>query len=336
MKKLFFILTLIAALIVITGKIAAQSTVKEDKEFEPSGKVFGQVFADVHNNFSDNKSLATFEITRSFLGYDYSFSKTFSGRIIYDATATSVNGKMIYQGYLRNVYVQFDNGRLNIKGGIITPEQIIIGVRMWNYLFMGRPFIDYNGMTFTSDLGISAKYNFSKKFSADLSVTNGHGFKNIAPDSSFRYSAGVTFLPTNEFIIRGYFDIMKDNNVPQSTLGLSGAYITDKVTLGAEYILQNSHLNTIDNDYSGFSVFARLRVAEKLFIFSRYDDLSSVVINGYTDAWNLSKDGGNIYLGLEYVPVKGIRLAPNFGYIIPDDNRLAKTATVGLNIEMKF
>jgi hypothetical protein len=336
MKKLVAFLSLLGIAIAAEINISAQTTNIENKEFVQSGKLFGQIFANVHTNFTDNKSLTSFEITRSFFGYDYSFSKTFSGRIIYDATAISVNNKMIYQGYLRNVYLQYDNGKLNIKGGLITPEQIIVGVRMWNYLFIGRPFLDYNGMTFTSDLGISAKYSPSKMLAVDFSITNGHGFKNIAPDSTFRYSAGITFLPTPDFILRGYYDVMNEQQAAQTTMGLSGAYVTERLTVGAEYVLQNCHLNTKDHDYSGFSVFARIRMSEKLFFFARYDDLSSATIAGSSDAWNLSRDGGNIYSGIEYVPVKGIRLAPNVGFIIPDDNAVKKTVMIGLNTEIKF
>jgi hypothetical protein len=336
MKNRIYLIVLYVILLSSFIKTTAQEVAVEKVKFEPSGKAFGQVFANVHDSFSNDRSLAAFEITRSYLGYDYSFSRTLMGRIIYDATVGTLNGKTIYQGYLRNVYLQFDNGLFNIKGGIITTEQLAINVKMWNYLFMGRLFADYIGMSFTSDLGMSVKYNLSKKISFDLSVTNGLGYKNIAPDSSFRYSAGMTFLPTNNFIIRGYFDIKNRNKVVQSTLDVSGAYVTDKVIMGAEYVLQKNHLNSDNNDYSGFSVFARLRLKEKLFIFGKYDDLSSGTPDGFTDAWNLAKDGSNLYIGLEYAPVKGVRLAPNFGIIIPDDHNSVKTTIVGLNTELKF
>jgi hypothetical protein len=336
MKKSICLIILSSILTVHAINASAQNKTEEKEVFVPGGKLFGQYFTNVHNTFTDKKNLTSFEIARSFLGYDYSFSKTLSGRIIYDATAVTVSNKMIYQGYLRNVYLQYDNGKLNIKGGIITPEQIIMNIFMWNYLYVGRPLIDYSGMTFASDLGISAKYNISKQVSLDITVTNGRGVKDLAPDSAFRFSAGLTILPVKEFIIRGYFDIKTKNNISQSTFDLSAAYETEMVVFGGEYMLQNGNLNIRDNNYYGFGIFTRLKLKDKLYFLGRLEDLSSVTVNGSEDPWNLAKDHSKIIVGLEFIPVKGVRLAPNYALIIPDDHNIAKTSTIGINAELKF
>jgi hypothetical protein len=336
MRKSISLIILSAILVVHAINVSAQNETKEKEVFVPGGKLFGQYFLNVHNTFTDKKNLTSFEIARSFLGYDYSFSRTLSGRIIYDATAVTVSNKMIYQGYLRNVYLQYDNGILNIKGGIITPEQIIMNLYMWNYLYVGRPLIDYSGMTYTSDIGIAAKYNISKQVSFEITVTNGRGCKNLAPDSAFRYSAGLTILPVKNFIIRGYFDILTKYNVSQTTFDLAAAYETEKVVLGGEYMLQNGNLNIRDNNLYGFGIFTRLKLKDKLYFLGRLEDLSSVTVAGSEDPWNLAKDHSKLIVGLEFTPVKGVRLAPNYALIIPDDHNLANTSTIGINVELKF
>ncbi|NTU43318.1 MAG: hypothetical protein HGA78_09785, partial [Nitrospirales bacterium] len=43
-------------------------------------------------------------------GYDYAFAKTVSSRVMFYATTQTVGGKVIMTGYLRNAYLQYDDG----------------------------------------------------------------------------------------------------------------------------------------------------------------------------------------------------------------------------------
>ena len=77
MKKTLILVLLSAALL-----LPAQA--QEIDQFKPSGKIFGLLFADYHTTFSDGKNISVFEITRSYLGFDYSFSKTIMSRVMFD------------------------------------------------------------------------------------------------------------------------------------------------------------------------------------------------------------------------------------------------------------
>ena len=335
MKKTVALLLLLV--LSVTGTIIkAQDANQPSEEFKPSGKPVVLIFSNIHNTFSDGKNLTSFEVTRAFFGYDYSFSKKFSARILYDATAQTVNSTLIMQGYLRNIYLQYDNGKVTLRGGIITPEQIVMVDKLWNFRYIYRPFIDINGMTFASDLGVFIKYKPSDMAAIDFSVTNGRGYKDLAPDSTFRYIAGLTLLPVKDFVFRGYIDMMSKNNETQWTMSLSGAYLGPKFTLGAEYLYQKSHLNTEGHDYSGFNIFSSVKLNEKFSLFGRFDYLFSEIPAGATEAWNITKDGSTIIGGLDYNPVKGVRLSPNLVYFIPDASGTAGTGIIGLNIEARF
>jgi hypothetical protein len=331
MKKISFFFALITLL--LTARVVSGQT---NEEFRPGGKIFGLLFTDFHTTFSDGAGTSAFEVRRSYLGFDYSFSPTFSSRILYDGTTDTINGKMIYTGYLRNAYIQYDNGNLIIRGGLIGAEHISVTEKLWNYRYVTKPFIDYTGMVFTADLGLMAKARAGDRLILDLSVTNGRGFRDIAPDGTYRFSAGASVMPLKNLIIRGYYDIMGPSGRMQRTASIIGAWTGRSFSAGAEYLRQDNHLMTAGKNYTGFSLFASLNLSEKVSLFARFDDISSTVPEDSDEAWNLPNDGGKFFIGLDISPVHNVRFSPNFTGFIPDDENAAFAGTVGLNVEARF
>ncbi|HUW91868.1 MAG TPA: hypothetical protein VMV74_01790 [Bacteroidales bacterium] len=315
-----------------TLSVSAQDT----EQFKPSGNLFGLLFADFNNTFSGGENVPVFEVTRSYFGYNYGFSKKVSGRILFDATTQTVGGKMILSGYLRNAYIQFDDGTITLRGGLIGAEQISMGDKFWGYRYITKSLIDYSGMVYTADLGILVKYKPADIISLDLSVTNGRGFKDIAPDTTLKLVTGFTLTPSKNLLFRGFYDIMGRGDSKQWTVSFTGAYIDKTFTLGAEYLMQKNHHMTAGEDYSGMSIFTAFRFAEKFSLFARYDNLGSVIVSGNTEPWNLSKDGSNIIAGIDWSPVKGIRISPNFKGFMPDYEDSDFVGMIGLNVEARF
>ena len=66
------------------------------------------------------------------------FSKTIMSRVMYDGMTQTVNGKIISIGYLRNAYLQYDNGKLTLRGGLIGVEQISMAEKFWNYRYITK------------------------------------------------------------------------------------------------------------------------------------------------------------------------------------------------------
>lgn len=316
--------------------VSAQSPAQNPDGFAPSGKPLFVLFSDVHTTFSDSKHLTAFEVNRGFLGYEYSFSKNFSGRIVYDATAQSVNGKTLMEGYLRNAYLQFDNGIILIRGGLINSEHMMVADRLWGYRYVAKSLIDISGMIYSADLGISVKYTPSEVASLDFSVTNGRGYKDLAADSTFRYSTGVTINPLKGLTLRGFVDFMPEKNATQWTSAFICDYTSKRFSLGAEYDFQKNHSNIKEHDYSGFAVFGAYSVSKSVTLFGRYYEYSSVIPHGDNVAWNSSNDNNTIIAGLDYTPVKGIRISPNLTFINPAEAGSANITIASLNIEVKF
>ena len=309
---------------------------QESDDFKPSGKFFGLLFANYHTTFTDGTNTSAFEVNRSYFGYDFSFSREISSRIMYDGTTEVINGKTIYSGYLRNAYLQYDNGKFLLRGGLIGAEQISLMEKIWGYRYVTKPPIDYSGMIQAADLGLMTVVQAGELLDIDLSVTNGRGFKDITPNGTYRFSAGFTLTPAEHMMVRGFYDMMGTSGRMQRTASLTAAWMGPKFTAGAEYFRQDNAAMTEGRNYSGTSIFTRVPLSEKVRLFARYDRITSVVMEEDSDPWNLNRDGSYIFAGIDFSPAKNVRISPNFNFHLPASDGSANVSTLGLNVEAKF
>lgn len=323
-------------IILVVSAVSLSVSAQEIEEFKPSGKVFGLLFADYHNTYSEGENLPVFQVTRSYLGYDYSFSKTVSSRVMFDGFTQVINGKMMITGYLRNAYLQYDNGKLLMRGGLIGSEQLSNAEKFFNYRYIAKPTMDYAQMVFPTDLGFMARYKAADFLTIDMSVINGKGYKEITPDTTLKVVTGATIIPVKNLSLRLYYDLMGPSGGRQSTYSITGAYTGKILTLGAEYLSQSNHLMTTGEDYSGISIFSAVLLAKKFSAFARYDNIVSEVPEGETEPWNLANDGTRFSIGFDYSPAKSVRISPNFIGFIPEDEEAAFVGTVGINVEARF
>lgn len=322
----------LSILLLTTLSAAAQ----ENDDFKPSGKFFGLLFANYHTTFSGGDNTSAFEVGRSYFGYDYSFSKEISSRIMYDGTTEVINGKTIYSGYLRNAFLQYSTEKFMVQGGLIGSEQISMMEKIFGYRFVTKPPIDYSGMIQAADLGIATKIYAGEILVLDLSVTNGRGFKDITGNGTYRLSAGFTLTPADNVLIRGFYDMIGPSGFMQRTASITAAWMGPKFNAGAEYFRQDNASMTDGRDYSGVSLFAKVPVSDKVRLFARFDNISSVIMQSDEDPWNLNRDGSYLFAGLDFSPVKNVRLSPNINVYMPTDDTRENVSTIGLNIEAKF
>ena len=318
--------------LLLTLPVSAQET----EEFKPSGKLSGLLFANFHATFSGGKNLTSFEVNRAFLGYEHSFSKTFTARLLYDGSARVYSGRSMITGYLRNAYIQFDNGRINIRGGLITPEQILILEKFWTYRYLFPPYIERAGMAFSSEPGVSFKYKPSDNTAIDFSVLNGRGFRDILPDTTLRVTAGVSLNPFHGVSLRCYADGMGLNGNMQQTFGALAAYRGKNFYIGTECLFQRNHLRYEGNNYSAVSLFASLILKSGSSLFTRYENISSSVMPGESEPWNIEKDGNTIVAGFEYIPARNVRFAPIINCSFPADKNTDPVIYAEVNMEAAF
>jgi len=195
---------------------------------------------------------------------------------------------------------------------------------------------DQYGFNSSADLGVSAEYKFSDKISADVILENGEGYKINDVDSVLKVGVGVTLHPVKELTIRGYYDNMAKKSATQQTAAIFADYTNKKFNLGAGYDYQTDAKLKSGQDWSAFSAFGSYFFSAKTNLFARYDNLSSVKVGSAANPWNNAKDGQLFMAGLEFIPVKGIRIAPNYQLWKPRDNAKSNISTVIVNVEIKL
>lgn len=332
-KQQTFILSIIKKTVLTTLGVlfmAVLAFAQDAKEtFKPGGSAFMQIYTDFRSTSSNGASASAFEINRAYFGYGYNFSPNFSGKVNLDVGNPGVGGLQM-TAYLKNAFLQYKAKGLTADFGLIGTAEFNVQEGFWGNRYVQKTFQDYNGFNPSADLGIGVGYQFAKFIKADLAVYNGEGYKKVQADSTFKTLIGVTLTPAKGFIARGSYDFMTKNNVTQSTVSGFVGYKADKFSLAAEYNSQQNQKNVDSHTVYGPSIWASVTPAKNFKIYARYDDLSS------KNDWNKSKDGSLLIAGLEYAPVKGIKLSPNFQGWNPADSSKPNSSSLMLNCEIKF
>ena len=314
--------------LLLLGGIAFSQVIEE--KFKPNGRGIIRIFTNYHSTFSNGESSRVFEVQRAYLGYQANLSEKISGRLILDVGDPDF-GNFDMTAYLKNAFVQYDNGRLLAKIGMIGLHQYRIQERQWGGRYLYKSFMDEHKFGPSADLGAFVGYDFHEKFSADLTIANGDGYKSVESDTTLKYSFGATVIPLGGVVFRTSYDIMGQDAL-QQTLAFYLGYSTANVDLGAEYNYQWNHRMVQDNHLQGLSFYGSYQ-AKHFRAFGRYDNLSSPVIEGDEDPWNYEDDGHLFIAGVEFHPVKGLMITPNYqGWYPADGSSLIHSAYLSLEI----
>jgi len=352
MKKIYLSLIVLLG---IGSLVSAQTT---DDTFKPSGKPIVTIFSDF-TDITGNNATGTrttnnaFELSRAYFGYGYNFSSDFSAKVLFDvannaAAGTTAPGVSAFTVFAKNAYGEYNHGIVTADLGLIGDNMFSLQESVWGKRYLYKSFQDQYGFGNSADLGAKVKIQFIPEVSLDLQVLNGEGYKKVQADSTFKFGIGLTVQPIKNLFARIYYDNMANQKlattkVPQSSLNLLIAYKSEQGTLAFEYNSQNGHGNVYGQNFTGISVYGNLPIVKKLSAIARFDELSSDKIGTATTGWNSTKTGtdGQVYMvGVEFAPVKGIQITPNYRYAAPSAD--AKTAgafavsTLNVNLGISF
>jgi len=344
MKKFLLLITVIFLLL---NYVNSQTFVDED--FEQTGKLIFKVFSNFHADVSgDEVSNTAFEVRRAYFGYGHDFTKNLTAQVILDVGLDDNNR---YGAFLKIAGLTWRiTDKFTINGGMISPKQFKTQERFWGYRYLYKSYQDEYKFGYSADLGMTAEYKFNKYITADIGFFNGEGYKNVQLEyGDFRGTAGVTVRPIEALEIRGYCDIMNNNDTSlvdslrqnQSTLALYiGGRITKKFRIAAEYNYQKNYQHVDKQDLFGYSFYTIYTFSKKFEIFARADILLSNKVEDEPETWNYEKDGIGILGGIQYAPVKGLKLALNGRHVEPkkpseDPTPLSRT-WIYFNVEFKF
>jgi hypothetical protein len=327
MKKLLLFL------LVLTGNTYLSYS-QDTIGLKPSGKPEVLIFTDLNSSFSGGKNLNRFEITRAYFGYSYNFSPNWSGRLVFDVGNPGA-GKFQLTALLKYGYLQFQKSNLTAKLGMINTTQYDVQEKFWGYRYVLKSFQDQYNMGPSADLGFSAAYNFGSIVSADFIIQNGEGYKTLDVDSVLKTGLGLTITPIKNLLLRAYYDRMKKGQAIQQTTALMAGYSNSHFKLGGEYNFQTDNVLVNGNDFSGYSVYGSLYFNPSFDLFARTDCLTSEK-NLQSNPWNYSRDGRLYQGGIEYLPIKGLKIAPNFQLWQPRNSAEANIYSIFLNAEIRF
>ncbi|MEN9918102.1 MAG: hypothetical protein RL662_538 [Bacteroidota bacterium] len=301
-----------------------------DEIFKPSGRIIARSFFDFSQGFGEANNETGFDITRAFIGYNYKISKTLQAQVILDgASGHTASGNL--QPYLRNAFINWTDKGFNVSVGEIGLMQFSIQEKYWMHRHVLRSFQDHYKMGHSVDVGISGEYTINRYLAVDMSIANGEGYKNITQNKSTRYTAGVSFYPTRNWILRVYGDIYNDGEdmrptLPegiteqayddQKALSLFTGYQNELISAGIEYNRVYNKDFLKKKDFFGYSTYASVKIAPKCRAFARYDLIDSESSASNKASWN-SSDGQLLIAGIEFQPVKQLKIAPNIRNMNP-------------------
>ena len=293
-----------------------------DVDFDTTGKAVIKVFSNFHADLSDNDFNNTaFEIRRAYLGYNHNFNDKLSGQVIFDVGLNSDLGR--YGAFLKIASLSWKPiKKMKINGGMVSTKMFKVQERFWGYRYLYKTFPDEYKFGPSADLGISVDYKFNKYISADFSVINGEGYKNVVLNNGdFKQAIGVTLAPLKGIQLRFYYDIMNNNDtsktenqraIQNTFISFIGYKYKDKFRIAAEYNYQKQHENMKAEDLFGYSFYATYVFSGKIELFGRVDIINSNKLEDEVENWNYKKDGTGFLFGLQYKPIKEVKLALNY------------------------
>ena len=326
----------IAVLILFSYFIVSNSFAQNEAEsFKPSGKVFMRVFSNFNTKITDGTTASAFALDRAYLGYEFNLNRNFSGKINFDIGNPGNGSSLEMTAFLKNAYIKYSTDKFSVSFGMIPTTQFAIQESKWGYRYVEKSFQDAYKIGSSADLGISASYSFTDWLSADLIIVNGEGYKKVQADKNFKSGLGLTATPVKKLTARAYYDFMGTENTQSTYIAFLG-YDFSKASVAAEYNLQQNFVNANGKDLSGISVYATVNPFKNIKVFGRYDYLTSNTLSDETSEWNLSKDGSLIIAGLEFQPVKGLKISPNYRYWKPVDSEQSVTHSFYISCDIKF
>ena len=315
---------------------------EDTTSFKPSGKIIARSFIDYSNNF-DNES--GFDITRALLGYQYQITPTLRAQIVVDAAAGVKDDR--FDPYIRNAFLNWADKGLDINIGLTGLMQFSTQEDYWMHRYILKSFQDLNKMGESVDLGVTAEYRFNEYISADISFMNGEGYKHISKDNSYKTALGLSLRPIENTIFRIYADIYNETEkargeIPeeltgvefkdQYALALFAGYQNDSFSTGIEFnkVFNKGFVDKLD--YYGYSFYTSVKILPKWRVFARYDWIDSSSPSELSEPWN--DDNQLIIGGIEFQPLKQLKISPNFRNTNPSIGKSEQALFVNLEFNL--
>jgi hypothetical protein len=318
-----FLLSVAVMAIYMVASAQTDSVSTEKKKIKVTGNPIVHIFANFHAETNNNKNDIGFALDRAYLGYQFSFYKNLSAKVVFDVGTPKLTGSDLERiAYAKNAMLTWTPNKFTLHIGLIGLEQFAAQEKVWGYRYIMKSFQDEYKFGNSADMGILGKYRFAKWGSLDVTFVNGEGFKKLQIDNRFRYGLGLTFHPIESITIRMYGD--RYDKPEKDTLG-QAQYVTaffvgykqGRFSLGGEWNMMINNAFKYDRQLMGFSVYGAVKLPKNFDIFARWDYLIS------NKKWNVANDGYAAIAGFQYSPIKHVSFSPNARIKMNQDGELS-------------
>ncbi len=334
-KNSHLILTIVVFLLPALGLNAQHP---DSVEFMPFGKPILQLHFNYHSSIVNNMSESSMELRRAYLGYEYQISKEFAAYVKIDIGSpddVSEYSRIRRYAYFKNAALRYKKDKLETNAGIIDVLHFKLQEKIWGHRYIAKSFSDRYRFGPKADIGANIIYKFNQFVVADFAIMNGEGYTNLQRDNTFKGGMGVTVYPFKNLIARVYYDLM-DRGVVESTLATFIGYNDKKWALGCEYNHKFNKGYMENHDQFGYSVYGSYNFLKKFQLFARYDKLNSNILLGEDQPWQLLKDGSAIIAGIQYSPIKQVKIALDYQDWVPYAKNMDYVAFIFINFFVKI
>lgn len=348
MKRIF---VLLLATIFLPVSLFAQEESDAKDEFKPHGKAFGKVFFNYNYNFTEEATQRnTFALQRAYFGYKFNFSENISAKITLDGARTSAASS--FTVFLKHAQLDWkvaDPVKLSI--GMIGLKQFDTQEKFWGYRYLFKSFQDEFALGTSADLGVNAEIKVFKNLKANVFLLNGEGYTRAQDiNGRLKFGGNLIFTPVEGLILKGHYDIyggkyqvndsVSRDTVSVQTIAFFAGYKTKKFRLGAEIDYQldgkKYYQQAADHDILGMAVYGTYVINKKFEVFAEWLKFQTNKVGNAEESWNYGTDGNIIIAGLQFMPVKGVKMAANYRAFIYDDPNKNTGNYFFLNFEFAF
>jgi len=348
MRNFFFVLIFLLSCF-------SSSLAQTDSSFSPSGKMNAQLFTDYYyvkhapdytigsaQYAGASQDYASFEIRRLFLGYNYDFTREFSGEILFSYEG-NLDGSGNRGVLLKVADIKWKNIFSNsdfLIGLQFTPSFVLLTEKVWGYRSIEKTILDKNKFASPTDLGagLQGAFDNDKNYGYNILYADGTGTKPENDRYKKIYADLWGKFLDKKIIVDLYGDLEQKREIPQivfQTGKLFLAYQTDALTIGLEAFLiyetrgVQASPDALDYNYTdvepfGYSLFITGSIfPKKLNFFARYDSFDPDLMYNPSlyYAYSTAKERF-ITAGLDWTPFQAIHIMPNIWYT----NYTSKTA----------
>lgn len=299
----------------------------KDKDFKPSGKVFGELFNDYYymlkgdmlengsGQFKKNKKGDNgFNIRRFYLGYKYDFSEKFSAKLMFEGNDANLltNGKRSVN--IKYAYFKWKNifkGSDLIVGAQSTPTWSRFTEKIWGYRSVEKTILDYWKQGISNDLGISltGKLNQSGTVHYNLMIGNGSAQK---PESNIykKFYGSVNAKLFNKKLLLEMYGDYQPQALSENKYTIKGfiGFQNENITVGLEpFIIGQNKANDENVKINGTTIFVRGKlINDGLNGFARLDL--------FKNAKDVDKYLKFSVIGLDFQPTENVHIMPNIWF----------------------